>query len=169
MNDLNRGSRPNDRMPAGRDEIDAAILATVATTARISIAELAAGVGVAPSTAHARLRRLVDEGTITGFHAAVDQRGLGLQLQALVGVTLRPGSRQESITAFADDVRGLPEVIQMFFLGGADDYIVHVAVADSSALRAFVVEHLSGQSSVASTRTSIVFDYHRNHVASSFR
>ena len=156
-------------MPNGLDEVDGAILATVAESARVSIAELAAKVGVAPSTAHARLRRLVDDGTITGFHAAVDQRGIGLQLQALIGVTLRPGSRQESITAFADDVRGLPEVIQMFFLGGADDYIVHVAVADSSALRAFVVEHLSGQSSVASTRTSLVFDYHRNRVASSFR
>ena len=169
MEELPRRPRSNDRIPSGLDEVDVAILSTVAETARVSIAELAAKVGVAPSTAHARLRRLVDDGTITGFHAAVDQRGIGLQLQALIGVTLRPGSRQESITAFADDVRGLPEVIQMFFLGGADDYIVHVAVADSSALRAFVVEHLSGQSSVASTRTSLVFDYHRNRVASSFR
>jgi hypothetical protein len=36
-------------------------------------------------------------------------------------------------------------------------------------LRQFVVEHLSAQTSVASTRTSIIFDYHRNAVAASFR
>ena len=43
-----------------------------------------------------------------------------------------------------------------------------IAVADSSEMREFVLEHLSAQSSVASTRTSIVFDYHRNSVAASF-
>ena len=160
---------PNAEPPRPLDDIDAGILATVTAAGRVTIAELAERVGIAPSTAHARLRRLVEAGTITGFHAAVDQRGLGLQLQALVGVTLRPGARQESITVFADEVRGLPEVIQMFFVGGVDDYIVHVAVRDSSALRTFVVDHLSSQASVASTRTSIVFDYHRNSVASSFR
>lgn len=132
-------------------------------------AELAATAGVAPSTAHLRLRGLLDRGIIGGFHASVDQHALGRGLHAIIGVGLRPGSRQESITAFAEDVRRLPQVIQLFFLGGADDFIVHVAVEDSSALRAFVVEHLSAQRSVASTRTNIVFEYHRNSVVTSFR
>lgn len=124
--------------------------------------------GVAPSTAHARVKALRERGVITGFHASIDQSALGVGLQAIIGVTLRPGSRQESISAFAEEVRGLPEVIQVFFLGGADDFLVHVAAKDSSELRRFVVEHLSAQRSVASTRTSIVFDYHRNVVAASF-
>jgi DNA-binding Lrp family transcriptional regulator len=126
-------------------------------------------VGMAPSTVHQRLRSLVDRGVITGFHASVDQRSLGLGLQAMIGVTLRPGARQENIEAFADRVRALPQVVQLFFLGGVDDFMVHVAVADSSGLRQFVVDHLSAQPSVASTRTSIIFDYHRNTVAASYR
>jgi DNA-binding Lrp family transcriptional regulator len=126
-------------------------------------------VGMAPSTVHQRLRSLVDRGVITGFHASVDQRSLGLGLQAMIGVTLRPGARQENIEAFADRVRALPQVVQLFFLGGVDDFMVHVAVADSSGLRQFVVDHLSAQPSVASTRTSIIFDYHRNAVAASYR
>ena len=72
------------------------------------------------------------------------------------------------LTAFSQEVRRLPEVLQVFFLGGTDDFMVHIAVADSSDVRRFVVEHLSAQPSVASTRTSIVFDYHRNGVAASF-
>ena len=56
----------------------------------------------------------------------------------------------------------------MYFLGGVDDFIVHVAVGDSSGLRRFVVEHLSADQTVASTRTSIVFDYHRNVSTASF-
>jgi DNA-binding Lrp family transcriptional regulator len=151
------------------DEIDRRILDTMRVNARISNNVLAEVVGVAASTAHVRLKALVDRGVITEFLASIDQRSLGLGLQAIIGVTLRPGARQESITHFSEAVRKLPQVLQVFFLGGADDFIVHIAVVDSSAIREFVVEHLSAQPSVASTRTSIVFDYHRNGVAGSFQ
>ena len=151
------------------DHLDRRILEVVRNDARISNGALAEAVGVAASTAHVRLKSLVERGVITGFLASIDQQSLGLGLQAVIGVTLRPGARQESITHFSEQVRGLPQVLQVFFLGGADDFIVHIAVADSSAIREFVVEHLSAQPSVASTRTSIVFDYHRNGVAGSFQ
>lgn len=150
------------------DDVDRAIVAALAADGRLTNAELAGRVGVAASTAHARTRALVDRGVITGFHASVDQRVIGAGLQAMVHVTLRPGSRHESIAEFAQEVRGLPQVIQMFFLGGSEDFLIHIAVADSSEVRAFVVEHLSAQRSVANTRTSIIFDYHRNGVAAPF-
>lgn len=156
------------RPPVMLDDVDRSIVDALAVDARLTNAELAARVGVAPSTAHARTRALVDRGVLTGFHASVDQRVVGAGLQAIVHVTLRPGSRHESITEFAHEVRGLPQVIQMFFLGGSDDFLIHIAVADSSEVRAFVVEHLSAQRSVANTRTSIIFDYHRNRVAAPF-
>ena len=158
----------NNRPPAHLDDVDHAIVAALSTDARLTNAEIAARVGVAASTAHARTRALVDRGVLTGFHASVDQRVVGAGLQAMVHVTLRPGSRHESITEFAHEVRGLPQVIQMFFLGGSEDFLIHIAVADSSDVRAFVVEHLSAQRSVANTRTSIIFDYHRNRFAAPF-
>ncbi|CAL4859305.1 Lrp/AsnC family transcriptional regulator [Microbacterium sp. MM2322] len=158
----------NSRPPAHLDDVDRAIVAALSTDARLTNAEIAARVGVAASTAHARTRALVERGVLTGFHASVDQRVVGAGLQAMVHVTLRPGSRHESITEFAHEVRGLPQVIQMFFLGGSEDFLIHIAVADSSDVRAFVVEHLSAQRSVANTRTSIIFDYHRNRIAAPF-
>jgi DNA-binding Lrp family transcriptional regulator len=160
---------PNDPRPVPLDEIDRRILEAVTADGRITNAALAERVGVAPSTAHTRLRGLVDRGVISSFTASVAQARLGVALQALVGVTLRPGARQASITDFAEHTRSLPEVVQVFFLGGADDFIVHVAVTDSSALRRFVVEQISGHDRVASTRTNIIFDYHRNAVVDSFR
>ncbi|ROQ40134.1 DNA-binding Lrp family transcriptional regulator [Frondihabitans sp. PhB188] len=157
--------RPIDEI----DDLDRRILETITTDARLSNTDIAAAVGVAPSTVHGRLRSLVERGVITDFMTSVNQRALGLPLQAIVGVTLRPGARQASIVAFSEEVRRLPQVLQVFFLGGVDDFIIHIAVEDSSAVRTFVVEHLSAQPSVASTRTSIVFDYHRNAVAASFQ
>jgi len=159
----------NIREPQSLDDLDRRILDIVRSDGRISNSALADAAGIAPSTAHVRLRSLVDRGVITGFLASIDQAKLGLPLQAIIGVTLRPGARQESITRFSEEVRELPQVLQVFFLGGSDDFIVHIAVRDSSAIREFVVEHLSAQPSVASTRTSIVFDYHRNGVAGSFQ
>ncbi len=131
-------------------------------------ADLAARIGVAPSTAHARTRSLVERGVIRGFHAAVDHARIGRGLQAIIGVTLRGGTRHDGIVTFAEEVRRLPQVVQLFFLGGTDDFMVHIAVAGSSDVRQFVVDNLSTQPFVASTRTSIIFEYHRRGVAADF-
>lgn len=150
------------------DPVDDALLGALSRDARITNRQLARVAAVAESTAHARIRRLEDRGIIAGYEAVVRQEKLGRGLQALIGVTLRPGSRQESITKFSDGARALAEVNQVFFVGGTDDFIVHVAVRDSSALRRFVVEHMSGNPTVASTRTNVVFAYSRNVSTASF-
>lgn len=150
------------------DDLDSRIIALLARDGRMTNAELAVAVGVAPSTTHARVKSLIDRGVISGFHASIDQARLGRGLQAMVGVTLRAGSRQESIVAFSQAIRRLPQVIQVFFVGGTDDFLVHIAVESSAQVRSFVVEHLSAQRTVASTRTSIIFDYHRNAIAAEF-
>lgn len=150
------------------DAVDRVLVDALRRDARTPNRQLARAARLAESTTHARVRRLEDRGVIDGYEAVIRQSRLGRGLQALIGVTIRPGARQASITEFSEGVRSLPEVSQLFFLGGADDFIVHVAVADSSALRTFVVDHLSGNPTVASTRTSIVFEYNRNVSTASF-
>ncbi|WP_040168181.1 Lrp/AsnC family transcriptional regulator [Microbacterium gorillae] len=159
---------PNPVRAVGLDDLDQRIVELLSRDGRMTNAELAAAVGVAPSTAHTRTRSLLDRGVIAGFHASLDQQALGRGLQAVIGVTLRGGSRHDSITAFAETIRALPQVIQVFFVGGTDDFLVHIAVATTADVRDFVVNHISAQASVATTRTSIIFDYHRNAVAASF-
>ncbi|MBH0009737.1 Lrp/AsnC family transcriptional regulator [Salinibacterium sp. SWN1162] len=150
------------------DPIDTKILTLLSRDARMSNAAIASTVGIAASTAHTRIKSLFDRGLITGFHAALNQAKLGRGLQAIIGVSLRPGARQESIQAFTEEIRRLPEVIQLFFVGGGDDFLVHIAVENSSKVRLFVVDHLSARHSVASTNTSMIFEYHRNAVATDF-
>lgn len=150
--------------PAARtlDEVDAAIVGTLTTNGRASNRQLAAAAGIAESTAHARLRALEARGVIAGYEAIISPGALGDSIQALIGVSLRAGARQDHIEKFAEHVRRLHEVSQFFFVGGGDDFVLHITVADSGSLRRFVVEEVSGHESVASTRTSIVFDYARN-------
>ena len=143
------------------DEVDRRIVDALRADARLPNSRLAELVGVAPSTCLARVRSLVDRGVMTGFSARVNPAALGLGLEALISVSIRTGARQR-ITEFRDDLEHRPEVRQLFFLGGSEDFVLHVAVHDTDALRDFVVEQLSAHPAVASTRTSLVFQHHAN-------
>lgn len=145
------------------DELDSAILAAVQADGRRSNRELAAQLGVAPSTSLERVRALRARGVITGIHAAVDPAALGRPVQAMVTVRLRPQSRAV-IHGFRDFVAALPETQQVFITTGPEDVIVHVAVPTPDALQNFVLDSLTRRKEVAGVRTEVVFDHVRNHV-----
>jgi DNA-binding Lrp family transcriptional regulator len=159
VSDASKNLRPFDEL----DEIDRTILDELQIDGRVTNAELAERVGVAASTCLARVRSLVARGVITGFTASVNPRAMGLELQVLVSVTVRSGARQR-ISELSDELRALPEVMQLFFLGGIEDFIIHLAARDSDHVRDFVMEHLSAHPAVSSTRTSIMFSHHQNSV-----
>lgn len=140
------------------DDIDHALVRELQRNARVTNADLAAAVGIAQSTCISRVRSLVQRGIITGFSAEVDPKALGLDLQVLISVTLRAGARA-NLSSFMTEMRALPEVVQVFFLGGSEDFIVHLAVRDSAHVREFVLENLSNNPVVASTRTNMVFEH----------
>lgn len=145
------------------DAVDRAILAVLAADARTPNNAVAEAVGVAPSTCLARIRALRERGVIRGFHADVDPAALGRGLQAMIAVRLRAHTR-ESVKEFIRDVPGLAGVVGVWHVAGADDYLLHVAVADSDALRDFVLEHLTTHPAVGHTETSLIFGHLRGAV-----
>ncbi len=147
-------------VPSGADldEIDRRLVALLRRDGRMSNAALAEAVGIAASTCLARVRGLRERGIITGFTAHIDRRRLGLTLEALIGVRIRAGARHQMAT-FMAELAAVPGVVQVFFLGGDEDFLVHVAVRDSDAVREFVLDHLSAHPAVAGTRTSLILDH----------
>lgn len=145
------------------DAVDRQIVEELQLNGRMTNAELADRVGIAASTCVARVRSLVARRIITGFTARVDPAAMGMNLEVLVSVTIRSGARQR-ISEFSDELRGLPEVLQLFFLGGVEDFIIHLAARDADHVREFVMDHLSAHPAVSSTRTSIVFSHDQNPV-----
>jgi DNA-binding Lrp family transcriptional regulator len=77
------------------DRIDRALVRALQKDARLSNKELAAQVGLAPSSCLERVRRLRRTGVLRGFHADVAPEALGVGLQALIAVQLRQHSRQD--------------------------------------------------------------------------
>ena len=154
-----RRSQPNDPQDPV-DAVDRAILGVVAEDARITNQRLADRVGVAPSTALARLRSLRSRGVIRGFHAEVDLAALGRPLQAMIAIRLAVHARAQ-IEDFTDTVRGLPGVLSVFHMTGVTDYLVWVAAADTQDLREFVVDHLATHPAVSHAETSLIYEHRR--------
>lgn len=148
----------NIHLNAPLDEIDLDLIRILQQNARITNADLSASVGIAQSTCISRVRSLVARGVISGFSANVEPAQLGLGTEVLISVTLRAGARAH-LSDFMQQMRERPEVIQVFFLGGSEDFIVHLAVKDSDSVREFVLENLSNNATVASTRTNLVFEH----------
>lgn len=140
------------------DPTDRAIVRLLSANGRMPNNALAEAVGIAPSTCLGRVRSLVERGVIRGFHADVDPAAIGLRIQVLIAVRLQADARS-SIGSFARDIAKLPGVMNVFFLGGADDFIIHVAAANTDALRDFVAEHLSRRPDVANTVTNLIFEH----------
>src|SRR5215469_8801532 len=142
------------------DELDAAILRELQNDARKTNRDIAEAVDVAPSTSLERIRSLRQRGVIRGFHADVDLRALGRDVQALIAVRIRPPSRT-NIEAFRDWVRDLPETVGVFVVSGGDDFLIHVAVPHTDSLYAFVIDRLTERPEVADVRTSVVYEHLR--------
>ena len=146
------------------DDVDHRIVAELRRHGRLPNNALAEKVGIAASTCLTRLRSLVERGVIAGFHAEVDPAWIGRPIQAMIAVRLR-GDARGAINEFSDRLAGMQEVLNVYFLAGADDFHVHVAAKDPDDLRAFVVDNLSSAPEVALTETNLIFEHKRGRLA----
>ncbi|MFC4611130.1 Lrp/AsnC family transcriptional regulator [Streptomyces maoxianensis] len=138
------------------DPVDLHILRLLQNDARTTYRDLAAEVGVAPSTCLDRVARLRRSGVIVGHRLALDPARMGRGLQALLSVQVRP-HRRELIGPFVERIRALPESRALFHLTGPDDYQVHVAVADTADLQRLVVDEFTSRPEVARVETRLIF------------
>jgi DNA-binding Lrp family transcriptional regulator len=154
------GDPPKDVRVADLDHVDRRILSMLHADARLTNNALAEAVGIAASTCHGRVRRLVDLGVIRGFYTDIDPVAVGMPLQAMISVSLQSNARGK-IRSFIHQIRGRRQVMDVYFLAGADDFLLHVAARDTEDLRSFVVENLNADADVAGTQTSLIFEHLR--------
>ncbi|WP_433332222.1 Lrp/AsnC family transcriptional regulator [Spirillospora sp. CA-294931] len=138
------------------DPVDLHILRLLQNEARMTYRDLAAEVGVAPSTCLDRVARLRRSGVILGEELRIDPAKIGRGLQALLLVQVRP-HRRDLIGPFVERVRGLPESLALFHLTGPDDYLVHVAVTGAADLQRLVLDEFTSHREVARVETRLIF------------
>jgi DNA-binding Lrp family transcriptional regulator len=143
------------------DRIDCAILRQLRKNARISNKDLAERVGIASSTCLERVRRLRLEGVIIGYHADVDPVSLGIGIQAMVAVRLAR-HRRRTVEDFEARMLARDEVIGIYHVAGANDFLVHVAARDSGHLRQLAMEAFTESPDVAHIETGLIFEFTRS-------
>ncbi|MFF8658969.1 Lrp/AsnC family transcriptional regulator [Streptomyces huasconensis] len=138
------------------DPVDLHILRLLQNDARTTYRDLAAQVGVAPSTCLDRVTRLRRSGVILGHQLRLDPARLGRGLQALLSVQVRP-HRRDLVVPFVERIRALPEALSLFHLTGPDDFLVHVAVAGPAELQRLVLDAFTARREVARVETRLIF------------
>jgi len=145
------------------DRTDHAIIGELQKNARLSNKELAARVGIAPSTFSERLKRLEDAGVLTGYHATVDEPSLGIGMEAIVAIRLGRHDRTH-VASFWQHASNMAEVVDIYHVAGANDFLVHVLVRDSDHLRELALSGFTSRPEVGHIETALVFQHERKNV-----
>ncbi len=117
--------------------------------------ELAKRVGISAPPCLRRVRTLEEQGFIRGYHAEVDPRSLGFEVQvfAMVGLV---SQAEADLTRFEARCRDWPLVRECHMLNGEVDFILKCVAPDLSTFQSFLTEELTAADNVASVKTSLV-------------
>lgn len=137
------------------DPIDRKILAELQADGRMTNVELAKRVGISAPPCLRRVRTLEESGYIRGYHANVNARELGFEVQVFAMVGL--ASQAESdLTAFEEKCRNWPLVRECHMLNGEVDFLLRCVAPDLSSFQRFLTDELTAAPNVASVRTQLV-------------
>jgi Lrp/AsnC family transcriptional regulator, leucine-responsive regulatory protein len=136
------------------DDIDRRILVLLQENARMTQAEVAKGVGLAPSAVMERIRKLEARGAITGYVALVDPHVVDQRMLAFVAVQTSVVGEEERETA--SRLAAIPEVLEVHHVAGDDCLLLKLRARDAEHVGMLLRNQVSAVPGVRSTRTTIV-------------
>lgn len=137
------------------DPIDRKILSELQADGRMTNVELARRVGISAPPCLRRVRTLEESGLIEGYHADVNARELGFEVQVFAMVGLDSQAEAE-LSAFEGRCRNWPLVRECHMLNGEVDFILKCVAPDLSSFQSFLTGELLTTPNVASVKTSLV-------------
>ncbi|GAB3499247.1 Lrp/AsnC family transcriptional regulator [Nocardiopsis coralliicola] len=140
---------------AALDTVDLRILRVLQNDARMTNRDLAAEVGIAPSTCLDRVGRMRAAGVIEGYRLRVSPEALGLPIQAFL--RLRTQHSREVVAPLTEHILSRPETRALYNIAGVDDFLVLVACADVPSLQRLVFDDLADREEILQIQTMLVF------------
>ena len=145
------------------DKLDEDILKVLFENADITNKELAEKLNTATSTCQERVKRLKSQGIIKGYLCEIDLPKVATHIEAMAAVKMVRHT-EELADQLRDDLLKLPEVIQVFHMGGENDFNVHLAVYNSGELRKLIFREFTSREEIQNVETSLIFEHKRSHV-----
>ena len=146
------------------DQIDRKILVILQDDGRITNAELAKKLGLAPSSTLERVKKLEQNGIIKKYVAMVDGKAVNKNTIAFVLVTI-DWYTDEVLKKFHAQIKKLPEILECYSIAGEFDYLLKVVVSDMDEYSVFLHEKLTRTVGIRNVRTSFVMAVHKNETA----
>ena len=143
------------------DPIDRKILAELQADGRMTNVELSRRVGISAPPCLRRVRALEETGYITAYHARVNARELGFEVQVFAMVSLKSQAERD-LSAFEAACAAWPLVRECHMLNGEIDFILKCVAPDLSSFQTFLTEELTAAENVASVKTSLVIRNAKN-------
>jgi DNA-binding Lrp family transcriptional regulator len=137
------------------DPIDRMILSELQGDGRMTNVELARRVGISAPPCLRRVRTLEEAGYIRGYHADVNPRELGFEVQVFAMVGLQ-SQAEADLSRFEKRCRDWPLVRECHMLNGEVDFILKCVAPDLSSFQRFLTEELTAADNVVSVKTSLV-------------
>jgi Lrp/AsnC family leucine-responsive transcriptional regulator len=137
------------------DAVDREILNILQQNARVSNAEIARQVRMAPSAVLERIRKLEARGVIKGYEARIDPEALGLNLLAYIFV--RTNDFGDALHT-SDVLARLEEVQEVHHIAGEDCFLVKARTRDARSLGRLLRDRFAAGGGILSTRTTIVLE-----------
>ncbi len=139
------------------DEIDKKIISLLQDNAKLSIKELAHAVGMTKTPVYERIKKLEKSGIIEKYVAVIDNRKLHNGMFVFCSVSLDVQKLKE-IEIFKEEIRKLPEVLECYLMGGANDFLLKVMVKDLEAYHQFSSGKLAALENVNQIKSTFVLD-----------
>ena len=138
------------------DAVDLEILDMLQENARISNADMARKLNLAPSAVLERVKKLEQKNVITGYTAKINPAALQQKLLAFILIRSSEGFTCSSNTAEA--LARIPEVQEVHHIAGEDCFLIKIRTADAASLMQLMRTSLQKIPNISSTKTTIVLE-----------
>jgi Lrp/AsnC family leucine-responsive transcriptional regulator len=150
-----RNSPDPSQRPVALDSIDRLILGELQSDGRLSNVDLAQRVHLSASACLRRVKALEDQGVIAQYVALLDPKAVGRHGTSYTIINL-DSTQPQRLEAFEQAVRDAPEILDCFYVAGANDYLVRFAYRDAQDLERFHAEVLSRLPGVVRSNSMLV-------------
>jgi len=138
------------------DSTDLRILELMQDNARISNANLARELEMAPSAILERVKKLEQKKVILKYTAQINPDAIQQKLLAFIFIRSSEGFTCSSETA--QSLSKIPEVQEVHHIAGEDCFLIKIRTADSASLMNLMRNSLQKIPNIASTKTTIVLE-----------
>ena len=133
------------------DDIDSKILALLMDNARLPTSTIAKKLGIARTTAIARIGGLEKRGVIAGYGVRLNQALYQPAVRAYVGIAVEP----RNTTAIIKLLQTMPEVETLCSISGTFDFMLTLRCVSTNELD-HLLDQIGGMDGVRQTSTSII-------------